>query len=296
MLPSFITAILWSMSVVCANRSARLVGSVAANLSRLCLAGVLLALWANIFGLGLGGGALMWFVLSGVIGFGIGDIAGYEALPRIGSRLTILLAQCLAAPFAALVEWSWLGTTLTPSQIVWAMVILVGVSVAVAPADHPQLDRKHLVPGVLFGVLSAFGQGGGAVISRKAYEVAEAAGQHVDGGTAAYQRIIGGIGFVLAFFIFLQVKNRNGERVRRDWRHAWPWIATHTLTGPVVGVSCYQWALSTTPSGIVLPIVATTPLLVIPFAYLIEHDRPRMRSLIGGAIAVAGAVALTLVH
>jgi hypothetical protein len=57
MLPSFITAILWSLSVVCANQSARLVGSVAANLSRLCLAGVLLALWANIFGRGLGGGA-----------------------------------------------------------------------------------------------------------------------------------------------------------------------------------------------------------------------------------------------
>jgi drug/metabolite transporter (DMT)-like permease len=101
---------------------------------------------------------------------------------------------------------------------------------------------------------------------------------------------------VLAFFIFLQMKNRNGGSVRRDWRHAWPWIITHTLTGPVVGVSCYQWALATTPSGIVLPIVATTPLLVIPFTYLIEHDRPRVRSLIGGAIAVAGAVALTLVH
>ena len=40
---------------------------------------------------------------------------------------------------------------------------------------------------------------------------------------------------------------------------------------------------------------ATTPLLVIPFAYFIEHDCPHVRSLIGGAIAVAGAVALTLV-
>jgi drug/metabolite transporter (DMT)-like permease len=210
--------------------------------------------------------------------------------------LTILIAQCLAAPFAALVEWLWLGTTLTPSQIAWAIVILVGVSVAVAPADHPHLDRDHLVPGALFGVLSAFGQGGGAVISRKAYEVAAAAGQHIDGGTAAYQRIIGGIGFVLAFFIFVQVKNRNEVSVRHDWRHAWPWIVTHTVTGPVVGVSCYQWALATTPSGIVLPIVATTPLLVIPFACFIEHDRPRIRSLVGGVIAVIGAVALTLVH
>src|SRR5439155_16305402 len=133
------------------------------------------------------------------------------------------------------------------------------------------------------------------VLSRKAYQVAIAAGQHIDGGTAAYQRIIGGLGLVIAFFILLQVKNRNEDRAQRDWQHAWPWIVTHTLTGPTVGVSCYQWALATTPSGIVLPIIATTPLLVIPFAYFIEHDCPHVRSLIGGAVAVAGAVALTLV-
>ena len=44
-----------------------------------------------------------------------------------------------------------------------------------------------------------------------------------------------------------------------------------------------------------LPIVATTPLIVIPFAYKIEGDRPGVRSLIGGVIAVAGAIALTVV-
>ena len=38
-----------------------------------------------------------------------------------------------------------------------------------------------------------FGQGYGAVLSRKAYAVAAAAGNRVDGGTAAYQRILGGL-------------------------------------------------------------------------------------------------------
>jgi hypothetical protein len=36
-------------------------------------------------------------------------------------------------------------------------------------------------------------------------------------------------------------------------------------------------------------------LVVIPFAYKVEGDRPRVRSIIGGAIAVAGAVALAMV-
>ena len=70
----------------------------------------------------------------------------------------------------------------------------------------------------------------------------------------------------------------------------------NAMLGPVLGVSCYQWALATTPSGIVLPIVATTPLVIIPLTYWFEGDRPSRRSLVGGIVAVAGVVALTLVR
>jgi drug/metabolite transporter (DMT)-like permease len=55
-----------------------------------------------------------------------------------------------------------------------------------------------------------------------------------------------------------------------------------------------QWALETTPTGIVLAIIAITPIVVIPFTRVVEGERPTARSLIGGAIAVAGVIALTL--
>ena len=73
-------------------------------------------------------------------------------------------------------------------------------------------------------------------------------------------------------------------------------MTANATVGAALGVSCYQWALSSTPSAIVLPTVALTPLLVIPFAYFLEHERPSARSLLGGAIAVAGAVALARVR
>ena len=41
-----------------------------------------------------------------------------------------------------------------------------------------------------------------------------------------------------------------------------------------------------------MPIVALTPLIVVPFAYFIEHERPGARSLAGGAVAVAATAAL----
>jgi len=44
-----------------------------------------------------------------------------------------------------------------------------------------------------------------------------------------------------------------------------------------------------------LPIVAVTPIVIIPFSYRIEGERPSIRSLLGGSMAVACAVALAWV-
>ena len=74
------------------------------------------------------------------------------------------------------------------------------------------------------------------------------------------------------------------------------WIFAHAMAGPVLGMGTLQIALATTPSGIVLPITACAPLAVIPLAYWFEGERPTKRSLAGGALAVIGAVALTLVR
>src|SRR5436190_3842140 len=133
MLASSLTTIFFSLSVIFGARSARVLGGPMANLGRICLATVLLAIWAHAFGEGLRGASLPWFFLSGVIGFGLGDMALFGALPRIGPRLAILLTQCLAAPIAAVAEWTWLGTTLRPVDLACAGVILGGVAIALAP-------------------------------------------------------------------------------------------------------------------------------------------------------------------
>src|SRR6187431_2221049 len=112
MFESVLTTILFSFSVIFAARSARVLGPGTANLCRIVLATGFLALWSHGFGAGVRGPSFPWFFLSGVIGFGLGDMALFGALPRIGPRLAILLTQCLAAPIAALTEWVWLGTTL----------------------------------------------------------------------------------------------------------------------------------------------------------------------------------------
>lgn len=293
MLASFLTTIFFSLSVIFAARSARMLGGARANLARLCVATVLLAVWAHGFGSGLGGASLGWFFVSGVIGFGFGDIALFAALPRIGPRLAILLTQCLAAPFAALTEWLWLGTTLRGIEMSCAALILAGVALALAPDRGVEIDRRTFWIGALWGVGSALGQGGGAVLSRKANEIAALTNFPIDGGTAAYQRILGGILVTLiAFVIFRRAPGPVTPGVAGGWRAAWPLVAANALAGPTLGVACFQWALRTTHSGIVLPIVAISPLVTIVLAFFIEGTRPTRRALLGGLLAVLGAAAL----
>ncbi|MDV7396791.1 hypothetical protein RZS08_35665, partial [Arthrospira platensis SPKY1] len=92
--------------------------------------------------------------MSGLVGFGLGDIGAFGALSRIGSRLTILMAQCLAAPIAGLAEWWWLGTTLSMLQILAISVVLGGIVYALAPENGLRVHRPGFAVGLLFGLLA----------------------------------------------------------------------------------------------------------------------------------------------
>jgi drug/metabolite transporter (DMT)-like permease len=286
---------MFSVSAVCGQRTSRLLGGNEANFWRLSFAAVLLAIYAHTFGAGLRGQGFWIFFISGCIGFGIGDAALFQALPRIGSRLSVLIVLCVSSPVAALMEWAWLGTTLTLAEIACGGLIVIGVAVALAPAIEAT-GGKTLGAGLLFGLVAAICQALGAVLSRKAFAIAQHAGENIDGITAAYQRILGGV-LITALLLFIVKTRAEASTPAADrWRKAWPWVLLNGLSGPALGVSCYQWALKTAPTGIVLPIVAITPIVIIPFSRYIEGERPSLRSLFGGAVAVAGAVLLALVR
>ena len=299
MLAAFLTTVFFSTSAICANRSIRVVGTTWANLGRLVTALVFLGLYAHLLGPGIAPAGTRWFLLSGIIGMGLGDIAMFGALPLIGSRLTVLITQCLAAPIAAIVEWLWLGTVLSAAEIWWSSVILGGVTLAIMPGRKDPPRVKVRFGGFVFGVLSAAGQGLGAVVSRKGFGALVAAGQSMDGITSAYLRITGGLAITVVYYALFALLRRPppgtepppADPVRPA---SYFWVIANGLAGPVLGVSCYQWALAGTPSGIVLPIVAATPLVIVPLSRWFEGERPSRRSLVGGAIAVIGAVGLTL--
>ncbi len=303
MLPAFFTTVLFSLSAVSGSISSRLVGGMNANFCRLLFGTVLLGLAAHLWGGGFSGGSLWWFLFSGAVGFGVGDTAVFQSLPRIGSRLTMVLVLCVSPPMAAVAEWLWMGTRLSLPEIGCALLILAGVGIALAPDRTQKIPRRTFWIGTAFGMVASACQAGGSVLSRKAFSLAAMTGEDIGGPTAAYQRIVGGVAVALVFLIIARHRlwlawwwERRDAAARglgaHRWRRATPWILFNGLVGPALGVSCFQWALKIAPTGVVLPILALTPVVIIPFSRFLEGERPTRRSLLGGLLAVLGAAFL----
>jgi drug/metabolite transporter (DMT)-like permease len=305
MFAALLTALLFATSAICGYRTARQIGGVEANFWRITLATVFLTGWAFTFGSGLAG-APGWFALSGFFGIGVGDSAYFQALPRLGSRRTVLLVQCFTAPFAALIEWFWLGSGLSLPVIACIGVILVGVAIALAPGDHLKISRRDWQIGLIASALAAVGGALGAVVIRRGYAEIQAAGIVVDAGTTGYQRVLGGIlipTVMLFLFKWRSVRAHGGWREkktlqvsREKWARLWPWALANALAGQTLGVTCMQWALKTTPAAIVTAIIATTPLVLLPMTRIVEGEKIGIRSLVGALIAVGGVIGLTFLR
>ena len=302
MLAALLTTLLFATSAICGYRTAKQVGGVEANFWRITLATVFLTIWAFTLGRQFAG-APGWFMLSGFFGIGIGDSAYFQALPRLGSRRTVLLSQCLTAPFAALLEWLWLGTRLHLAQGVCVAVILAGVAIALAPDDHLKISPRDWKIGLAASVCGALGGALGAVVIRKGYAAIAAAGLSVDAGTTGYQRVLGGILLPTAALLVIKWRSAHAhgplldEKTwmvsREKWRRIWPWVLANALAGQTLGVTCMQWALKTTQAGVVAAIIATSPIVLLPMTRIVDGEKIHLHSLLGALIAVAGVIGLT---
>jgi drug/metabolite transporter (DMT)-like permease len=224
-------------------------------------------------------------------------------LPLLGSRRTVLLTQCLTAPFAALIEFLWLGTKLNLPEIFCIAVILIGVAIALAPGDHLKISARDWKIGLTASIFAALGGALGAVIIRKGYAAIHAAGLNVDSGTTGYQRVLGGILVPTIALLIFKWRSAHahgpafaGDTLqisRNKWARIWPWVLANALAGQTLGVTCMQWALKTTPAAVVAAIIATTPLVLLPMTRIVEGEKIGVRSLVGALVAVGGVIGLT---
>jgi drug/metabolite transporter (DMT)-like permease len=296
MLPALLAAFFFACSAIFSQRAARIFGSLPAHFFRLCGACLVLGVVCQMAApLQVSRPVLQLFLLSGVVGFGLGDAFLFAAYPRLGSRVALLIQFCVSALTGALGDWIWLGRGTPPQAAAAATLILAGMAATLLAKGNTVQRRGSFSIGLLLGLGSAVCMGMGTVISNQAIHQAAAESLPVPALTQAWLRVSAGV--VMAGLIwlgqlrFFPVTADSPARLNPSFPMKAFWLIGTSLMGPVFGITCYQWALGELgSSAIVLAVAATSAIFILPLARLIERDKPQLLEVGGTLLAVAGIV------
>lgn len=311
MFPSLLTALCFALAGISARQSTLHSGPLRANVGRLVLGLLILSGIALLRWQGMSISAVLRFAAAGAIGFGIGGYCMMLTLRRLGTPTALLLVESCTAVLAGLLAWFALGDVLAVSQILACLTILAGVLIAgsgwIAASQPAQLH--HRIAGYGFGILASASQAVSLVLSRQVFLQSATLGEPIDKLDAAWIRLIGGA--LLACLILLTLRRRNWHQPHpprnpeasafRWFRSQTPllqqpltWMLINALMGPVMGVTCWLWAVSLLNPGIVQSIAATAPLISLPIARCLEREPIGIAFFIGAPVAIIGTALLAL--
>lgn len=225
--------------------------------------------------------AIGLLMLSGAVGIGFGDTAYFESLNCLGPRRSLML-ESLAPPIAAL-----LALLLLDEQL--ALTSTLGIGLTIAGVTWVVLERTSHMPGfqirpqrgVVFGVLAAIAQAGGAVLSRAAL-----VGNDIDPLWSTFVRLAAGILVLLVWLLFQQHALRELKPLR-----SWQLLGLVTGTAFIstyLGIWLQQLSLKYAPAGIAQALSATSPLFVIPIAVIALRERVSTPAIAGAMVAIVG--------
>ena len=306
-------AVSWTVTALFAEVASKRMGSLPLNVVRMTMSLTLLVvtLWLTM---GIpwpryaDGGTWGWLLLSGVVGYVIGDYCLMQGYIYIGSRFGQLF-MTLSAPTAALTGRLLLGEQMRPLAILGMVITLGGIALSIlSKGEKSEVKLKLPRKGVFFAAVAGICQGFGLVLSKiglQHYDAAIAAAGMSDRlvpdgavlplplylsvpfAATMIRATIGLIGFFLLLRVFNKDWRQKLSHAVHDRRAMWCVLGA-TVFGPFVGVSASLLATQYTSTGIAQTLFALTPVLIIAPAALLFHQRVTPREVVGAVISVAG--------
>lgn len=305
-------AMSWTITALFADVASKRMGSLPLNVVRMTMSLSLLVitLWLTLgepWPRYADGSTWLWLLLSGVVGYVIGDYCLMQGYILIGSRFGQLF-MTLSAPTAALTGRLLLGEQMRPLAIIGMVVTLSGIAMSILSKNGDTVGLRLPKRGVFFAAMAGICQGFGLVLSKiglQHYDSAIAAlgvdQQAVPDGALLPMPLFLSVPFaatmiratmgLCGFFLLLVIFNK-------DWKHkldhavhdrkAMWCVLGATVFGPFVGVSASLLATQYTSTGIAQTLFALTPVLIIAPAAWLFRQRVTLREVIGAVISVAG--------
>ena len=284
----------WTATALLSEFGSKRLGNLTLNVLRMALAllfSVVLfgVVTGNILPPGASAEACGWMLLSGLVGYVIGDFCLFQCYIIIGSRYGQLF-MTLAPLSAALMAWVMLGQQMTLMSILAMLVTLFGISISVlGRGEHHKVSLKLPLNGVLFAIGAAVCQGVGLVLSKIGmdyYEPTASMPEWLVPFSANFYRCVAGIiGFTLLLYY------RDGMAPLREAMHDKKGLSVAmatTIFGPFVGVGFSLMAVQYTAAGIASTLMAMTPIIIILPAYWLFHEKITWKAVLGALISVIG--------
>ena len=284
----------WTATALLSEFGSKRLGNLTLNVLRMALAllfSVVLfgVVTGNILPPGASAEACGWMLLSGLVGYVIGDFCLFQCYIIIGSRYGQLF-MTLAPLSAALMAWVTLGQQMTLMSILAMLVTLFGISISVlGRGEHHKVSLKLPLNGILFAIGAAVCQGVGLVLSKIGmdyYEPSASMPEWLVPFSANFYRCVAGIiGFTFLLYF------RDGIGPLREAMHDKKglYVATATtIFGPFVGVGFSLMAVQYTAAGIASTLMAMTPIIIIMPAYWLFHEKITWKAVLGALISVIG--------
>jgi drug/metabolite transporter (DMT)-like permease len=285
-LSAFASALVWGVATVLFTLAFKKGKARDAVLFKNGGGAILLGLVAWALGPDFGGGAasagnVSWLLFSGFIGLGIGDWLYFVALLHIGVGRTLILTQTL--PLAtALAAWWTHGETLSGAQWFGALLIVSGG--LLAESRRKMRDRADTI-----GILAALG----AVLVFTIGNVTMREGvTETNIITGAAWRLAGGALGILV----VSLLNRDLRRTLHSTTsvHTWKLFILPSAIGTWLGMSLLAGGFKWAKQGVASALSSAVPIISIPLAVVLLHEKPGWRGWSGAVLVVAGAATLGL--
>lgn len=286
---AFATACCWVVTGISFELAGKRVGSLAVNLIRLVMAFMIMTGFTMItrgmaLPLDATPHAWFWLVISGLIGFVIGDLFLFQAYVLIGARISMLI-MATVPPITAVLGVFFLDEGLTGLTIAGMTLTFIGIAmvILIRNDDGGKFQFSHSIKGLFYAFMGALGQAFGLVSSKIGM------GSY-DAFSSTQIRIIAGI---FGFLIIYAVGNHWSilPRAFKDTK-GMSFITLGAFFGPFLGVSLSLVAIQNTDAAIASTIMSIMPVLIIPLSVLVFKEKIKIKELIGAVVTVIGVMIL----
>ena len=278
-------AMAWTVSGLFDEHFTKGIWGPSVNFLRLCLGLVLVTLLSvlttgQVLEIPAAGSGAIWFVLSGLIAFAIGDNFLITAFQTIGARITLLIFS-ISPILTAVGGYLIFGETLTPRNTLGMVLTLSGLMIVITSKDdHGQKNYSPI--GVRAALLASIGQASGVILSKMGLEsFAPIAGTQIRLFSA-----------VLGLIVYFSWKGYWKEvRQIRVHPHAWKAVVGDAFFATLIGVSLSMYAIKHVKAAIASTLMSIMPVLIIPISYFLK-ETIRFKEIVGAMLSVIGIAIL----